>query len=112
MKLNVHYLSGNYQTIDTTMLSIVDGVFVDDIFLDASDLDVGVVLTRSSYDSDGEGRKVFLPEKIVIITPAELEHIGYVSVDGQAFLKRNKDGSFERCIATALKELLSEDIKH
>lgn len=106
MKITMLYLSGNYATIDTTVQTIQDGILLDDAYLDVSDLDgAGVVLTRASYNIDAEGRQR-LRGPITVIAPEELENIGYVSVDGQALLKRTNQG-FERCVTTTLNEIFS-----
>lgn len=109
MKVTMFYLSGNYGTIDTTMLTVQDGVLLDDAYIDVSDLETaGVVLTRASYNVETAGRQMLPQSPITIIRPEELENIGYVAVDGQALLRRT-DSGFERCIVSALEDLLSED---
>lgn len=108
MKVTMFYLSGNYATIDTTVLTVQDGVLLDDAYIDVSDLETaGVVLTRASYNVETAGRQMLPQSPITIVRPEELEHIGYVTVDGQPLLKRTEAG-FERCIVTALEELLAE----
>lgn len=108
MKIAVLYLSGNYATIDTTVQTIQDGILLDDAYLDVSDLEgAGVVLSRASYNIDAAGRQR-LRDPITIIAPEELENIGYITVDGQALLKRTEQG-FERCVTTALDEILPEN---
>lgn len=108
MKLTILYLSGNYGTIDTTALSAQEGILLDDAFLDVSDLEgSGVVLTRASYNIETAGRQRMPQSPMTVIAPEELENIGYVTVDGQPFLKRT-DYGFERCVVTTLQEVLSE----
>ncbi|HJH43655.1 MAG TPA: hypothetical protein K8V16_07640 [Rubneribacter badeniensis] len=109
MKLTILYLSGNYGTIDTTALAYQEGILLDDAFLDVSDLEgAGVVLTRASYTADTAGRQQMPQSPMTIISPEELENVGYVTVDGLPFLKKT-DCGFERCIVTTLEEILSED---
>lgn len=108
MKVTAYYLTGNYQTIDTTVQTLQDGVLLDDAFLDANDLENdGLLLTRATYNNDAEGRQaVAHAENIVIISPEELENIGYITVDGQPFLLRTGEGlEFKRCIIEALENL-------
>lgn len=110
MKIAILYLSGNYGTIDTTVLSSQEGILLDDAFIDVSDLEgSGVVLTRASYNDASAGRQMMPQSPVTIIAPEELESIGYVTVDGQPLLKRTDHG-FERCVVTALEELLSESV--
>lgn len=93
LQIKVYYLSGNFETFNTTLLSPSFGgaCAIENDFLHQDDWrEKGIRWSRGYRDFDG--RRNAIVNEAYAVRPEDLENIERVTVDGDTILQRSDAG--------------------